>query len=359
MGGRPAVRDPVRARTPLRSARALLRCELSCVVGPSSWTDGTPRTKGNSTVRLMRSSPGVRVLGLVSVVTALGLASATRAAEKARCRLVCSTTQVADLARQIVGDRCEVVCILGAGVNPHVYQPVPKDSRLVETADLCLQNGLHLEGKNWMESLARDNGNKPVVTCSDGVQPLDLEYEGQIVKDPHAWFDPRNAAVYVGNILRALAKLDAEGARLYKARAELYLQQLRVLDSWIQKLVNRIPAEKRVLVTSHDAFNYYAARYGFKVRSPVGWSTGSEIGGGMTPERRRAVVGSIKSFGVPAIFVETSVNPKMIRQIAGEANVRIGGELYSDAMGDGGTAGETYIGMMRENTLTIVEALAP
>jgi manganese/iron transport system substrate-binding protein len=272
-------------------------------------------------------------------------------------RLVCSTTQTADIARQIVGDRCEVICILGPGVNPHVYQPVPGDSRLVESADICIQNGLHLEGKNWMASLATDNGNKPLVTCADGVQPLDLEYDGGLIKDPHAWFDPRNAALYANNILRAVIKQDPEGADEYQARAGLYLQQLRVLDAWIHKQVNQIPEARRVLVTSHDAFNYFAARYGMKVRSPVGWSTGSEIGGGMTPERRRQVVSSVREFGVPAIFVETSVNPKMIRGIAGEAGVKIGGELYSDAMGESGSAGETYIGMMRENVVTIVEAL--
>jgi len=272
-------------------------------------------------------------------------------------KIVCSTTQTADLAKEIVGDRCEVVCILGAGVNPHVYQPVPGDSRLVESADLCVQNGLHLEGKNWMASLAIDNGNKPLVTCADGVQPLDLEYEGEMIKDPHAWFDPRNAAVYVNNILREVVRLDPVGAPMYEARAELYLQQLRVLDSWIQKQMSRVPTQRRVLVTSHDAFNYFAARYGMKVRSPVGWSTGSEIGGGMTPSRLRTVVKSIRDFAVPAIFVETSVNPKMIREIAGEAGVRIGGELYSDTMGESGSAGETYIGMMRENVITIVEAL--
>jgi manganese/iron transport system substrate-binding protein len=293
----------------------------------------------------------------ILTVTALVVLAAT-AGEKA-FKIVCSTTQTADLTRQVVGDRCEVACILGPGVNPHVYQPVPRDSRLVEAADLCVENGLHLEGKNWMASLARDNGNKPLVTATKGVQPLDLEYEGEVVKDPHAWFDPRNAAIYVNNILAGVIKLDPEGATLYRARANLYLRQLGVLDAWIQERVARVPAEQRILVTSHDAFNYYAARYGFKVRSPVGWSTGTEVGGGMTPQRRRGVVASIKTFGVGAIFVETSVNPKMIRQIAEEAGVRIGGELYSDAMGEAGSAGETYIGMMRENTLTVTQALAP
>lgn len=279
-------------------------------------------------------------------------------AEEPALTVVASTTQIADFARELGGDRAAVICILGAGVNPHMYQPVPGDSRLVETADLCLENGLHLEGKNWMRSLAKDNGNKPLVTCTDGVQPLDLEYEGQVVADPHAWFDPRNAAVYVRNILKALVELDPEGAADYQARADLYLRQLRTLDAWIEKQVAAIPASGRILVTSHDAFNYYAARYGFKVRSPVGWSTGTEIGGGMTPDRRKKVVESIRSFHVPAVFVETSVNPKLIRQIAEEAGVAIGGELYSDAMGEDGSAGETYIGMMRENTLVIAGALS-
>ena len=279
------------------------------------------------------------------------------AAVIAQPRVVASTTQVADMARNIAGDRCVVTCLLGPGVNPHVYQPVPGDSRLVEAADLCLQNGLHLEGKNWMETLARDNGNKPLITCTDGVQPLDLEYEGQTVRDPHAWFDPRNAAMYVNNILAGLISIDPSGAPDYQARADLYLRQLRVLDSWLELQAGRIPAERRILVTSHDAFNYFAARYGFKVRSPIGWSTGTEIGGGMTPERRKTVVASIQNFNIPAIFVETSVNPKMIQQIAEEARVKVGGELYSDAMGAAGTAGESYIGMMRENMLIVVSGL--
>lgn len=293
----------------------------------------------------------------ITVILIILLASFVQGEEPA-LTVVASTTQIADFARTIGGDRAEVICILGAGVNPHGYQPVPGDSRLVEKADLCLENGLHLEGKNWMRSLAKDNGNKPLITCTDGVQPLDLQYEGQVVADPHAWFNPRNAAIYVRNILEALVEQDPEGAADYRARADLYLRQLRILDTWIEKQVAAIPPSIRILVTSHDAFNYYAARYGFKVRSPVGWSTGSEIGGGMTPERRKKVVESIRSFYVPAVFVETSVNPKLIRQIAEDAGVKIGGELYSDAMGEAGSAGETYIGMMRENTLVIAGALS-
>ncbi|MFH0823723.1 MAG: zinc ABC transporter substrate-binding protein [Pseudomonadota bacterium] len=270
--------------------------------------------------------------------------------------ILCSTTQVADFARQVVGDDCEVRCILAPGADPHTYMPAPSDAKLAAKADLCLQNGLHLEGKNWMETLAQDSG-KRAVTCAEGVQPIVLEQEGRKVSDPHAWFSPKNAAVYVNNILQAVSRLDPTRKERYIARAKLYLQQLRVLDSWIKEQFNAVPPEQRILVTSHDAFNYFADAYGFKNRAPVGWSTGSEVGAGMTPERRKQVVDSIRSFGVKAVFVETSVNPKLIRGISDEAGVRIGGELYSDSMGESGSAGEAYIGMMRENVLTIIGGL--
>lgn len=270
--------------------------------------------------------------------------------------ILCSTTQIADFTRQIVGDRCVVQCVLAPGADPHTYQPTPRDAQLALTADLCLQNGLHLEGKNWMGTLARD-ANKTVATCTDGLKPLKLEIEGKTVQDPHAWFTAKTAARYVNNILKAVMTADPEGKEVYEARAKLYLQQLRVLDGWIREQLNAISPEQRILVTSHDAFNYFASEYGMKNTAPVGWSTGSELGGGMTPERRRIVIDSIRNFGVKAVFVETSVNPKLIREIARDAGVRVGGQLYSDSMGAEGTAGETYIGMMRENVLTIVMAL--
>ena len=138
-----------------------------------------------------------------------------------------------------------------------------------------------------------------------------------------------------------------------------------LLDAWIREQVNRIPPARRILVTNHDAFNYFCREFkfneahGYLSLAPVGWSTGSEVGGGMTPRRRKAVVDSIRNYGAPAVFVETSVNPKLLREIAAEAGIRIGGRLYSDSMGEAGSAGDTYIGMMRENVLTIVRALAP
>ena len=270
--------------------------------------------------------------------------------------LVCSTTQVADFARQVVGDRCRVRCILAPGADPHTYQPTPADAQMVLQADLCLANGLHLEGKNWMATLAKDSG-RPLVTCTDGLKPLEMDYDGRTVSDPHAWFSPRNAAGYVNNIVRAVIRLDPGGRDAYAARARLFLRQLRTLDAWIREQVNPIPPPRRILVTSHDAFNYFCHEYGFQNRAPVGWSTGSEVGAGMTPQRRKRVTDSIRRFGVKAVFVETTVNPKLIRGIARDAGVAVGGSLYSDSMGVADSAGETYIGMMRENVLTVVQAL--
>lgn len=270
--------------------------------------------------------------------------------------LLCSTTQIADFTRQIVGDSCKVACVLAPGADPHTYMPTPGDAKMAAQADLCFQNGLHLEGKNWMATLAKDAG-KPVITCADGVEPIELEQEGQKISDPHAWFSPKNAAVYVNNIFQGISALDPDNKSQYESRARLYLSQLRAVDAWVRERVSVIPPGQRVLVTSHDAFNYFASEFGFKHKAPVGWSTGSEVGAGMTPQRRKQVVDSIRNMGVKAIFVETSVNPKLIREIAREAGVKIGGGLYSDSMGEEGTAGETYIGMMRENVITILQAL--
>lgn len=276
--------------------------------------------------------------------------------------VVASTTQIADFVRQVAGDRVNVISILAPGADPHTYQPTPRDVELVTGSDLCFENGMHLEGKNWMAGLARDAA-KPIVTVTDGIQPIDMGVDGETLADPHAWFSPSNVTIYVSNIVKALAALEPDYKDEFAARGTLFLRQLRVLDGWIKEQVSTIPAERRVLVTTHDAFNYFCREYKFNPNNdylsiaPVGWSTGAEVGGGMTPARRAMVVQSIKESGAPAIFVETTINPKQIREIARDTGVVVGGSLYSDSMGVENSAGETYIGMMRENVLTIVRAL--
>ena len=271
-----------------------------------------------------------------------------------RLVLFCSTTQVADFARNVVGDQCEIICVLGAGEDPHTYQPGADDLANVGKADLCIENGLHLEGKEWMKTLA-SNAGKPLVTCTTGLAPLKLDDGEKIVNDPHAWFDPTNAWIYTKSIRDAVSKLDPANEAKYHARAELYKMQLRTLDGWIKTQVNQIPEGRRCLVTHHDAFGYFCQRYNFKAASPLGWTT-SEIAG-LTPQKQQEVVNTIRELNVKAIFVETTLNPKVIEGIADLAGVKIGGNLYSDAMGASDTAGETYLGMMRENVLTIVSAL--
>ncbi len=284
------------------------------------------------------------------------------AQQKTQIKVVTSTTQIADFVRQIMGDRAEVRSVLAPGADPHTYQPTPDDVQIVLQADICFENGLHLEGKSWMSTLAKD-AKKPLVTVTTGIEPLRLGSGDQTIMDPHAWFSPRNVAVYVNNITKAVSEYYPENTTEYQARAKLYLQQLRVLDAWVREQVNRIPPNQRILVTTHDAFNYFCREYKFNANNdflsiaPVGWSTGAEVGAGITPDRRRKVVQSIKESGAPAIFVETTINPKQIREIAQETGVNIGGELYSDSMGPTGSAGETYIGMLRENVLLIVNAL--
>lgn len=274
-------------------------------------------------------------------------------------KIVCSTTQIADFTRQIVGDRCEVKCVLAPGQDPHLYRPTADDAKLVAAADLCLQNGWHLEGKDWMLALTKGAKKAAPVTCVDGLEPILLDVAGEKVKvnDPHAWFSPQNAAVYVRNILNAVSQIDPAHKDEFKARAELLLEEIRTLHLWATRQLAVVPPNQRILVTSHDAFNYFCKAYNFQSAAPAGWSTAEEIGAGVTADSRRKTVESIKNHGVKAIFVETSVNQKLIEQIAKEADVRIGGTLYSDSMGEPGTAGESYIGMMRENVLTIVQGL--
>src|SRR5208337_1660015 len=276
--------------------------------------------------------------------------SAFAHAEEARKPVVvCSLPVLADFVKQVVGDDCEVKSLTVAGADPHEYQPKPADAEIIKSADLCVQNGLHMEGtgsNQWMATLVKDAG-KPLVTATDGLKPLELIEEGEKVDDPHAWHSPKAAAIYVNNILKGVSKLVPEKKYQFEARADLYLQEMKILDGWIKKQVNRIPPSQRVLVTNHDALGYFCNEFGFKVAAESG----------MSPANRAKVVDFIKKYHVKAVFMETTLNPKIMTELGKEAGVRIGGTLYADMLGPIGSAADTYLGMMRENTLTIMEAL--
>lgn len=272
---------------------------------------------------------------------------------------VCSTTQVADFTRQVVGDRWDVICVLGAGQDPHTYEVGSDDLVAVRRANLCLQNGWHLEGNDWMRVLAEKAG-KPLVTCVDFVSPLKLpaslsSSDGRQAHDPHAWFDVQRAMVYVTNVLAAVEEVDPSNSDYYRQRAGQYLLQLRELDCWIKEQVNAIPRSRRVLITHHDAFGYFCEAYGFRAITPVGWTTGEFTD--VTIDQRQLIIREIRRLGVKSIFVESSINRELLQGIARDAGVTIGGTLYSDAMGPVGSSGENYIGMMRHNVMVIVEHL--
>lgn len=265
--------------------------------------------------------------------------------------VVTTTTIIADVAGEIAGDRLEVKTIMPIGGDPHIYRPVPGDARMIARSDLVILNGMELEG--WLDQLARNaGGERPMVVATDGIDALrDPEYHDE--PDPHAWFDVRHMKTYVDNIVEGFLKIDPEGEEYFTERAETYKAQLDELHEWVHKQVQTLPEERRVLITSHDAFQYYGQAYDIEVIGVQGISTEAE------PQTRDVIniINLINDREIPSVFMETSVNPKMIEQIAEETGVRIGGELFSDSVGPPDHEGGTYIGMIRYNTRTFVDAM--
>lgn len=267
---------------------------------------------------------------------------------------------LADLVKQVGGDRVEVRQMMGPGVDPHLYKPTSRDAAELSRADVIFYCGLMLEGRmgDLFTKLAR-NG-KPVYAVTESVPKEELlepaEFEGHY--DPHLWFDVSLWAETVPTIVEGLSRVDPEGQATYEANSAALLERLAELDEWCKEKAAELPEGDRILVTSHDAYNYFGRAYGFKVIGLQGVSTVSEA----ALADMASLVDFIRQQDVKAIFVETSVNPAAIRQVASEAGVKIGGELFSDAMGEPGEKKDgfdvgTYDGMVRYNLSTIVEGL--
>ena len=264
---------------------------------------------------------------------------------------------VADAARHVGGARVEVTALMGPGIDPHVYKASEGDVELLVDADLVLFNGLHLEAR-LAEVLERLRERAHAVT--DGIPRARLlappAFAGQF--DPHVWFDVRLWALVVARVADVLAERDPAGAAGYHAAARRYVGELRELDAWIRREARRVPAERRVLVTAHDAFNYFGRAYGFEVRGLQGISTATEAGAGDV----QRLAHFIAARRIPALFVETSVSPRAIEAVRAAVRSRgfevgIGERLFSDAMGDPGTPEGTYAGMVRSNVRAIVTGL--
>jgi len=289
-------------------------------------------------------------------------APAQHAAPPAGTRLtvVATTGMVADLARNIAGDRAEVSTLLGPGVDPHLYKPTRSDIAALAAADVVFYSGLLLEGK-MTDALVRvaSSGRKVHAVT----ELLDDEYllepdglEGH--PDPHVWMDPVAWARAAGVVRDKLIEADPAGEAEYRANAERYLAELAALHEYARQVLSSVPERSRVLVTAHDAFNYFGRRYGYDVMGIQGISTESEAG----VRDIQRLVDTLVERDVKAVFVESTVADRNIRAlIAGAAArghaVAIGGELFSDAMGPAGTYEGTYIGMIDHNVTTIARAL--
>ncbi|MFY7897123.1 MAG: metal ABC transporter solute-binding protein, Zn/Mn family [Phycisphaerales bacterium] len=280
-----------------------------------------------------------------------------------KLRVVATTAMVADIVERLGGDRIAVETLLGPGTDPHLYKPTPSDMRALQGADLIVYSGLKLEGKmtDTLENLAK---SKPVLNYTDAMARERLpaasadnaEHGKQF--DPHAWFDVSLWASGIDAARDALAKADPANAEKFAANANEYKIILADLDTWVREQIATIPQERRVLVTAHDAFGYFGRAYGIEVQGIQGLSTESEAS--LSDINR--LVDELTKRKVPAVFVETSISPKNIEALVQGAkarghDVRIGGSLFSDAMGEAGTAQGTYVGMVRHNVTQIVEAL--
>ena len=298
---------------------------------------------------------------LAAALAAALLAAAPEAARaEARYRIVATTGQVADIAREVAGDRAEVVQLLGGGVDPHLYKLTRSDVAALMGADVIFYSGLLLEGKMTDALVRVANAGKPVVPVTQGI-PEELllepkEFQGQY--DPHVWFDPTAWVHTVDEAARALSEYDPEGAEAYTANAAAYKDEIMAAHAYAEEVLATVPETSRILVTAHDAFNYFARAYGFEVRGIQGLSTESQAG----LREIEAIVDLLVERDVPAVFTEASVADRNVRALIEGArarghDVRLGGQLFSDTPGAPGTYEGTYIGMLDHNATLIAEAL--
>ena len=283
--------------------------------------------------------PDASVGGKLNVVTTIGM--------------------ITDIVRNVGGERVEVTGLMGPGVDPHLYKASAGDVQRLTSAQLIFYNGLHLESKMG-DILSKMTGNTKTIAVTNAVDRSLLltppEFEGQY--DPHLWFDVTLWMEAVGKVRDALSEFDSDNTLMYWSNAERYLAKLAELHEYVKAQVERVPPEQRILVTAHDAFNYFGKAYGFEVRGLQGISTATEAGIADVQE----LATFIAEKRIPAIFVESSVSSRSLQAVQAAVNakgfdVKIGGQLYSDAMGSDGTPEGTYIGMVRHNIDTIVTAL--
>ena len=310
----------------------------------------------------MRIITGMRffLLSALLILCAACTESSGSIKREGTIKVVTTTAMIGDLVENIAGENVEILSLMGTGVDPHLYKASAGDVGKLAGADMIFYNGLHLEGK--ITDVLGQMRKRGVFTVgvADGVDKSLLlslaEYEGYY--DPHIWFDVTLWKKAAKVVTEAFSLYDPQNARIYKRNAESYLKELDLLQAYIQKKIATLQPERRVLITAHDAFNYFGRGYGFEVMGLQGISTDSEA----SVADIRNLSKTITERKIPAIFVETSISPRYMRALQASVKARgfdvdIGGSLYSDSMGSLGTEEGTYIGMFKSNVDTVVESL--
>lgn len=288
------------------------------------------------------------------------LGGCTTAVDNGKINVVTTTGMIADIVVNVGGEAVSVQSLMGPGVDPHLYIPSAADISKLENADVVFYNGLHLEGKMIEVFESLDDRGKPTFAVSENISKSELiatdSEAGSF--DPHIWFNLKlwqQAAILVAD---KMALEYPDKTDLFAANLDKYLTEIQELDSWVRNEVSKVPVESRVLVTAHDAFSYFGKEYGFRVQGIQGISTASEYG----LKDLENIIDLIVEQKIKAVFVESSVSPKSVEALkegvrSKDWEVSIGGTLYSDAMGEPGTAEDNYLGMVRHNVNTIVNSL--
>jgi zinc/manganese transport system substrate-binding protein len=277
------------------------------------------------------------------------LVTALPARAQDRLNVVASFSILGDFVQNVGGDRVSVTTLVGPDGDVHVYTPAPADAQKVAKARLLFINGLGLEG--WLPRLVQSSGGKAeIVTATNGIAPRSIG----AAADPHAWQSVVNAKIYVANIRDALVTADPANAGIYRAHAEAYLAQLDGLDREVRDAVAQIPPAHRKVISTHDAFGYFAAAYGIAFIAPLGVSTESEA----SARDIAAIITQVRTQRIPAVFLENISDPRLIRRISAETGAGIGGTLYSDSLTGEKGAAPTYIELVRHNIKALTNALA-
>ena len=292
----------------------------------------------------------------IALMVMAGCRPPSSEAEDGSTQVLAVESFLADVTRNLTRERMAVTALIPRGMDPHAFEPTPRDVAIIHESEILIINGAGFE--EWLdETLENAGGERQLIEASAGLtareaRPGELETEHE--NDPHFWLDPLNVIHYVENIRDGLAQFDPEGAELYQSNASAYIQQLTELDAWINEQIAQVQPERRVLITNHESFGYFAERYGFTVVGTIVQSFSSDSA--PSAQQMAALIDQIKEADAPAIFLAASDNPDLAHQIAAETGVHVITDLHVESLTDGAPAG-TYIDLMRSNVTKLVDAL--